>query len=78
MKKSTIKKLSLTLITLAIIIAGAVAFVYWQPHRDVQSTKTDYSFLASDIVNEYLKDAKVANEKYLDKERLRRQNCINT
>jgi hypothetical protein len=38
------------------------------PHRDVQSVATDFSLQASDIVAEYLTDATLANDKYLDEE----------
>lgn len=35
------------------------------PHRDVQSTKADFSLNSSEIVAEYLNDANSANNKYL-------------
>lgn len=67
-KKKTFKNL-LILLTVGIIIAGAVGlYMFNKPARDVQATKTDFSYQASEIVNEYLTDAKKANEKYLDEE----------
>ncbi len=38
------------------------------PQRDVQSAKTDFSLSSSEIVNQYLADANIANEKYLQEE----------
>ncbi len=37
-----------------------------KPARDVQITRTDFSYNSSDIVSEYLTDAQKANNKYLD------------
>ncbi len=68
MKNKTTKRILLALLLMAAIGAGIALFIFKQPHRDVQSTKTDYSLNASDIVNEYLADANLANEKYLDDE----------
>ncbi len=57
MKNKTTKRILLALLLMAAIGAGIALFIFKQPHRDVQSTKTDYSLNASDIVNEYLADA---------------------
>jgi len=67
-KKKVIKKV--LLVVLVLVIAGGAygAWLYFQPHRDVQSTETDYALKASDIVDEYLKDRETANAKYLDDE----------
>ncbi|MGJ8744892.1 OB-fold protein [Polaribacter sp.] len=65
----TIKKKILLTVTTGIIIAlGIVFYMFNAPARDVQATQTDFSYSASAIVNEYLTDAKVANDKYLDEE----------
>jgi len=65
----SIKKKILIILGLGLAIAISVAlYMYYMPARDVQATKTDYSFKASDIVREYLTDAQKANEKYLDEE----------
>jgi hypothetical protein len=54
---------------IVIIIAGIIgAMMFFKPHRDVQNTTTDFSYQASEIVNEYLTDANKANNKYLDEE----------
>jgi hypothetical protein len=65
---STKKKILLTLTIGVLIVAGIALYMFNKPARDVQATKTDFSFSASTIVNEYLKDAKAANAKYLDEE----------
>lgn len=64
-KKKVIKKI--LLVVLIIVILGGIygAWIYFQPHRDVQSTETDYALKVSDIVDEYLKDNQAANKKYL-------------
>ncbi|NCT10417.1 MAG: hypothetical protein GW772_10140 [Flavobacteriia bacterium] len=65
----TTKKKILVILSVGIIIAVAVAlYMFNKPARDVQATKTDFSYKASEIVNEYLTDAKKANDKYLDEE----------
>ncbi len=49
-----------------IVISGGIAYyMFNKPARDVQNTKTDFSYNASEIVNEYLTDAQKANTKYL-------------
>lgn len=63
------KKKILIILSLGILIAiGIALYMFFKPARDIQATKTDYSYSASVIVNEYLTDAKAANDKYLDEE----------
>jgi hypothetical protein len=65
---SITKKIILVL-GIGVLIAGIIgAVMFFQPHRDVQNTKTDFSYQASEIVNEYLTDVNKANNKYLDEE----------
>tara|TARA_R110001592_G_scaffold194192_2_gene441635 strand:+ start:28 stop:501 length:474 start_codon:yes stop_codon:yes gene_type:complete len=65
LKKRT--KIILLIGSLVAIAAVSVAlFMFFKPHRDVQSTKTDYKITAEALVNEYLEDAEAANNKYLD------------
>lgn len=65
---TTKKKIFVTL-SIGILIAVSVAlYMFNKPARDVQATNTDFSYQASEIVNEYLTDAKKANDKYLDEE----------
>jgi len=69
MTKKRILKISLIVIGSALLIGGSVAYyMFNMPHRDVQKAKTDYTLKSSDIVNEYLSNAALANEKYLDSE----------
>ena len=49
-----------------LIIAGSIGlYMYYKPHRNVQSAKVDYSLSSTQIVNEYLSDYETANRKYL-------------
>ncbi|WP_305952015.1 OB-fold protein [Emticicia oligotrophica] len=67
-RKKTIR-LALIVIGIGVLVAAGITYyMFNQPHRDVQATKSDFGFTASEIVNEYLADAKKANEKYLDSE----------
>lgn len=67
--KKKIFKIALIVIGVGILIAGGIGFyMFNKPARDVQNTKTDYSYEASQIVNEYLTDPQKANDKYLDEE----------
>jgi hypothetical protein len=50
----------------AIVATTVVAYMFFMPHRDVQSTKTDYELSTAALVNEYLENADAANHKYLD------------
>ena len=65
---TTKKKILLSLSIGVLIVVGIVLYIFNQPARDVQATKTDFNFNASAIVNEYLTDAHAANAKYLDEE----------
>lgn len=62
----TKKRILITLFTGVAIAIGVVLYMFNKPARDVQATDTDFTFNSSEIVNEYLSDAKKANEKYLD------------
>ncbi|MFK5957390.1 MAG: hypothetical protein QM495_00810 [Lutibacter sp.] len=65
--KKKLLKIALLIISGGILIAGGVGFyMFNKPARDIQNTKTDYSYEASQIVNEYLTDSQKANNKYLD------------
>lgn len=50
------------------VVGGVATYLFNMPHRDVQETKSDYTLKASDIVTEYLANAQIANDKYLDDE----------
>jgi hypothetical protein len=65
--KKKIFKIIFLVIGVGILTAGGVGYyMFNKPERDVQNTKTDYSYAASQIVNEYLTDVQKANDKYLD------------
>lgn len=67
----TIKKnffrILLLISSMVIVVGGGLGYyMFNKPARDVQNTKTDFSYNASEIVNEYLTDSQKANDKYLD------------
>lgn len=65
--KKKIFKIALIVIGVGLLIGGGVGYyMFNKPARDVQNTETDFSYQASEIVNEYLADPKKANDKYLD------------
>ncbi len=67
--KKKIFRIVLLLIGVVILIGGGIVYyMFNKPARDVQNTNTDFSYNASEIVNEYLSDAQKANNKYLDEE----------
>ena len=60
-----------TFITLGLLFSAGlviIIYIFFQPHRDVQNTNTDFSLNSSEIVLEYLVDANKANDTYLDEE----------
>lgn len=68
MKKKSIK-IFVGLGGAAVVIGGLLIYrMMSMPQRDVQATKTDFSLSASELVHEYLADASMANEKYLQEE----------
>lgn len=67
-RKKLIKRVVLVFVIVVIGGLSYTAWLFFQPHRDVQATETDYTLQASTIVDEYLKDASRANQKYLDDE----------
>lgn len=65
--KKKIIRIVILFVAAAVLVGGGVGlYLFNKPARDVQNTKTDYSYNASDIVSEYLSDPKKANDKYLD------------
>ncbi|PCJ81208.1 MAG: hypothetical protein COA49_05725 [Bacteroidetes bacterium] len=62
-------KWALTLgVAIAVIGGGVVLYMFNMPHRDVQSAKVDFELTVDGIVDEYLKSASTANDKYLQEE----------
>lgn len=65
MKKKTIKWIGLVILA-GIIIGGSIgAYMWFKPHRNVQSTKAFAELKVSDLVQEFSTDANAANIKYL-------------
>ncbi len=67
-KKKILKPLLIVTAVVILTAVGVGTYLFNMPHRDVQSTASDFSYMATAIVNEYLEDADKANEKYLDEE----------
>lgn len=66
MKRKKIIRIGIITAVAGIVIAGAIGlYMFNMPHRNVQSTKADFSLTSSEIVAEYLADANAANNKYL-------------
>lgn len=64
-KKKIFRAISILVIA-GIVVFGAIGiYMFNMPHRDVQSTKSDYILTASAVVAEYLEDSEAANQKYL-------------
>lgn len=66
--KKLIKSLVLIALAGLLIGGGTVLYMFNMPHRNVNSTKADYSITASQLVTEYLDDNIAANEKYLSED----------
>ncbi len=45
---------------------GTVAYLFYMPHRNIQSSRTDFEITVASFVSEYLSDPAAADEKYLD------------
>lgn len=64
-KRSKIKIIILGL-TITIVCISVIGFYLWNmPHIDVQNEEVDYKLNSSELVDEYLTNEKVANQKYL-------------
>jgi outer membrane lipoprotein-sorting protein len=64
-RKKIIKVAAIVVVAGLIIGAGIAYYLYNLPHRDVQSTPTDYKLTVSELVSEYITDMEAANKKYL-------------
>ncbi len=61
-----LKPLLIAFSVAAVIGLAIVAYLLNMPHRDVQSTQTDYAITATLLVEEFLANGESANDKYLD------------
>lgn len=69
MKRNKIIKITLIFLAAGIVAVGGIVYYQFnQAHRNIQEAQTDFSFTATQIVNEYLANSTAANEKYLDEE----------
>ncbi|MBE9490093.1 MAG: hypothetical protein IMY67_07370 [Bacteroidetes bacterium] len=67
--KKKILKWGLILLISGLVIGGSIVlYMFNQPHRDVQSSNADYKMEAKQLVNEYLANVQLSNDKYLDEE----------
>lgn len=67
MKKSI--KIGIIILAVGVLIVGGVGlYLFNMPHRNIQSTKTDFEITAASLVAEYLENPEQANAKYLDAE----------
>ncbi|MCF6367064.1 MAG: OB-fold putative lipoprotein [Bacteroidales bacterium] len=65
MKKSVKYLLFVGIVTI-IIIGGIGLYMYYMPHRDVQSEKASYTVKAEQFVNDFMNNISESNAKYLD------------
>lgn len=68
MNKKILKWGLIVLATVIVVGGGIFLYMFFQPHRDVQATQSDYQLNAKQIVDEYLADYNAANDKYLQEE----------
>lgn len=64
-KKKILKIVAILLLAGLLMGGGTVLYMFNMPHRNVQSTSTDFNLTASQLVAEYLENSASANEKYL-------------
>lgn len=60
-----LKKIFIGIAIVAIIGGSYAAYLYYQPHRDVQNSKVDVVLTVKDLMAEYKASADSANAKYL-------------
>jgi hypothetical protein len=62
------KKIIAGILFIGVLGAFGAYYLFNMPHRDIQSSKTDFSLSSTQLVNEYLRNPDLANEKYLQEE----------
>ncbi|WP_299463248.1 hypothetical protein [uncultured Microscilla sp.] len=60
-----LKKILIIIVIIGAAAGAYVAYLYFQPHRDVQASKVDVVITVKDLVAEYKASADSANAKYL-------------
>lgn len=68
MKRKIIKWGIISFVSIILIVGSYVLYLWFMPHRDVQSSPVDYEVSAHEIVQEYLNNPDEANEKYLSED----------
>ncbi len=68
MKKKIVKWGLILLASGTVIGGGAFLYIFNMPHRDVQAASVDFQMGATQLVNEYLTNARAANNKYLQED----------
>lgn len=68
MKKKIILRILFIVIVIVIIGGGVITYMFNMPHRNIQATTADFTLTSADLVQEYLADYKLANQKYLQEE----------
>ncbi|HEX9512550.1 MAG TPA: hypothetical protein VF939_18790 [Puia sp.] len=65
MRKKTMKRIGIIILSGVIIVAGIVAFMWFKPRRNVQATTAYAELKVQDLVNQFSADVAGANAKYL-------------
>lgn len=60
-----LKKILIVIVLIGAAAGAYVAYLYFQPHRDVQAAKVDVVTTVKDLIAEYKTNADSANAKYL-------------
>lgn len=68
MKKKILKYTLITGGIGAVVGGSIVLYLFFMPHRDIQSTAVDYELSANVLVEEYLNNEVQSNDKYLQEE----------
>ena len=71
MKKSTVKKLWITILILAIfgglVGTGVYIYVYYKPHKNYERARSEVKLNAENLFTDYANDQSRSDQKYLDK-----------
>ena len=66
MNKRRVIRIALVIITIGINTAAGIGFyLFNKPHRNVAESEIDFHISAAELVDEYLNNATLANQKYL-------------
>ena len=68
MNKKTIKIIAIIIVVAGLAGGSYAASIWFMPHRDIQNVEAFLEIDAEKLVDEYLADNNMSNEKYLDAE----------